>query len=134
MIVALRLFFSVVLLSMLVVTSWAGSQVALWNIPLEIGAHPWFIATLADAYWGFFVFYVWLCHKEPAWLARALWLLALTALGNIAVAAYGLAVTLRLPRDARPTDILLRRRPVSPLLPASLILALGLVSALAALG
>lgn len=132
MIVALRIFFTVVLLSMLAVTGWAGTQVPLWSIPREVGGHPWFIATLADAYWGFIIFYLWVCHKEPGVLARVLWLVALLLLGNIAMAAYGLAVTLRLPADARAADVLLRGRPLSPLLPAGLIAALGLVAALAA--
>lgn len=134
MIIALRIFFTIVLLSMLAVTGWAGSQVALWSIPREVGAHPWFVATLVDAYWGFLIFYLWLCHKEPSWLSRALWFLAVLVLGNIAAAAYGLAVVLRLPREAKPADVLLRRDPVSPLLPAGLVLGLGLVSAVAAFG
>jgi hypothetical protein len=133
MIVFLRIFFIVVLFSMLAVTGWAGSQVALWSVPREVGAHPWFIATLADAYWGFFTFYAWLCYKEPARLSRIFWFLAVVLLGNIAMAAYGLAVTLRLPREARMAEVLLRGRPFSPLLPASLVGGLMVVSGLAAL-
>jgi hypothetical protein len=133
MIIFLRTFFAVVLATMLLVTGWAGSQVALWDVPREVGMHPWFLATLADAYWGFFVFYVWIWYKEPSWVARAVWLLAVVLLGNIAMAAYGLAVTWRLPREAGVTDVLLRGSPVSRLLPVGLITGLGLVSALAAL-
>ena len=49
MIIFLRTFFAVVLATMLLVTGWAGSQVALWDVPREVGMHPWFLATLADA-------------------------------------------------------------------------------------
>lgn len=133
MIIALRVFFSVVLVSMLAVTSWAGWQVPLWAVPREVGGHPWFIATLFDAYWGFFTFFAWQCVKEPSWAARVAWFGALVLLGNIAMAAYGLAVTCRLPRTATAEQVLLRGQPVSPFLPLGLIAGLGLVSALAAL-
>lgn len=133
MIVALRLFFAVVLASMLLVTCWASSQVPLWGIPHAVGAHPWFIATLADTYWGFFTFYAWLAWKEPTALARVLWFLAIVLLGNIAMAAYGLAVTLRLPAVAPVEAVLQRGRPVSPLLPAALLGGGAFVAAIAAL-
>ena len=132
MILALRLYFLVVLGSMLAVTSWAGLQVPLWAIPPDVGGHPWFVATLFDAYWGFFTFYAWLFYKETSWLARVLWFVALVLLGNIGMAAYGLAVVFRLPLDAEPAQVLLRGKPVSPLLPGGLIAALLLISAVAA--
>jgi hypothetical protein len=133
MILGLRIFFAVVLGSMLAVTSWAGAQVSLWSIPREVGGHPWFIATLFDAYWGFFTFYVWQCYKEPSWRSRALWFIALVLLGNMAMAAYGLVVTLRLPTDATPEHILLRGQPISWLLPAALIAAILGVAGVAAM-
>lgn len=134
MIVALRCFFLVVLASMLAVTGWAGAQVALWSIPREIGGHPWFLATLADAYWGFFTFYLWLCHKEPSWLARVAWFVALVLLGNIAMATYGLIVVFRLPTHATARDVLLRGEPVPVWVPLGLSGALLAVSAVAAIG
>lgn len=127
MITTLRIFFFFVLGSMLAVTTWASIQVPLWAIPPVVGGHPWFIATLFDAYWGFFTFYAWLCYKETSWLARILWFCAIVLLGNIAMAAYGLAVVLRLPVDAKPAEILLRGQPVTPLLPATLTVAILLV-------
>lgn len=117
----LRLFFATVLVVMIGVTIWAGSQVPLWSIPRSVGAHPWFIATLFDAYCGFFTFFAWQCYKEPSWLARALWFVALVLLGNIAMATYGLAVIARAPRAAGAERILLRSAPLSPVLPATLI-------------
>ncbi len=133
MIFLLRIFFAVVLGSMLAVTSWAASQVPLWAIPRAVGAHPWFIATLFDAYWGFFTFYAWQCYRETTWAARAVWFIALVLLGNMAMAAYGLAVVWRLPLDARPEQVLLRGQPVPLILPALLIGALFAVSTAAAL-
>ena len=132
MIVALRTFFIAVFVTMVAVTSWAGAQVALWAIPASVGGHPWFIATLFDTYWAFFTFYVWLFYKEPSWTARLLWFVAIVLLGNMAMAAYALAVLFRVPADAEPSEVLLRGRPVSSWVPAVLIAAFGLVAAGAA--
>lgn len=84
----LRVLFAVVIGSMLWVTSWASGQCALFAIPREVFTHPWFIATLFDAYWGFITFYVWVAWKERALAARILWFLAIILLGNLAMAAY----------------------------------------------
>ena len=132
MIVALRTFFIVVFVTMVAITSWAGAHVALWAIPASVGGHPWFIATLFDTYWAFFTFYVWLFYKEPSWAARLLWFLAIMLMGNMAMAAYALAVLFRVRADAEPAEVLLRGRPVSPWVPAGLIAAFGLVAAGAA--
>ena len=108
MIVLLRVFFIVVLVSMLWVTSWASSHVALWAIPGAVGGHPWFVASLFDAYWGFLTFYCWVAYRETAWGARIGWLLAILLLGNIAMAVYMLIILFRLPSHAKASEILLR--------------------------
>jgi Protein of unknown function (DUF1475) len=109
MITALRAFFIVVLLSMLAVTTWASKQVPLWQLPYETWTHPWFIATLFDAYWGFLTFYLWLLYKEVSWVARLSWLVAILLLGNIAMALYALIQLYRVPATAPIEDVLLRR-------------------------
>lgn len=110
MIPALRLAAAFVLVAMLAVTTWASLQVALWNTPREVATHPWFIATLFDTYFAFLTFYVWLAYKETSNLARAVWLLAILLLGNIAMATYLLRELFRLPADATMEDLLLRRK------------------------
>lgn len=110
MILALRVFFVIVLVSMLAVTAWASGQCALWAIPRGVAAHPWFIATLFDAYWGFLAFYCWVFYKETSLTARLGWLLGILLLGNIAVSIYALIQLFRVPLDARVEDVLLRRR------------------------
>jgi hypothetical protein len=109
MIVALRLLFVVVLVSMLGVTSWASWHCALWNTPREVATHPWFIATLFDTYWAFITFYCWVAYKESSWLAKGLWLPAILLLGNIAMAIYMLIQLYRVPGTARLEEVLLRR-------------------------
>jgi predicted permease len=128
----LRILFSVVLGSMLGVTSWASLQGSLFAIPHAVATHPWFIATLFDTYWAFFTFFVWLAYKETSWLARALWLVAIVLLGNIAMSTYCLILLWRVPVDTPFEQVLLRgNRPVAWWVPAGLIaaiLGLGLVA------
>lgn len=106
---ALRLFFALVLLSMLAVTSWASLECALWKTPREVVMHPWFIATLFDTYWAFLTFYCWLAYKEVSWLSRGLWLLGILLLGNIAMAIYMLIQLFKVRASAKIEDVLLRR-------------------------
>ena len=109
MISFLRIFFCIVLVSMLAVTSWASMQCALWETPRAVATHPWFIATLFDTYWAFLTFYCWVVYKERGWAARILWLIAILLLGNIAMAVYMLIQLYRVPATARIEDVLLRR-------------------------
>jgi hypothetical protein len=109
-IIFLRVLFSVVLASMLCVTTWASLRCPLFGVPREVFTHPWFIATLFDTYWGFITFFVWVCYKETAWLARVAWFVAIMLLGNIAMAAYCLAELFRTPATGKLADVLIRRR------------------------
>jgi hypothetical protein len=104
----LRIAFSVVVISMLVVTGWASAQGALWNMPRAVATHPWFIATLFDCYFGFLTFYVWLAYRETGWLPRIIWLVAILLLGNLAMASYVLSIVWRLPANAPIEAVLLR--------------------------
>jgi hypothetical protein len=109
MIVLLRITFATVLVAMLCVTSWASSVVALWSIPREVAAHPWFVATLFDAYFAFLTFWLWLAWKERSWFPRVAWLVGILLLGNIAMAAYMLIQLFRLPTTATLDQLLARR-------------------------
>ena len=111
MILFLRALFLVVLASMLGVTSWASLQCPLFAVPHDVFAHPWFVATMFDAYWGFTTFFVWVCFKQVAWSARGAWLVAILLLGNIAMSAYCLRELFHLPPGARLADLLTVRRP-----------------------
>src|SRR5260221_6908966 len=124
MLLFLRALFIVVIASMLCVTSWASMKCPMFSIPREVFAHPWFIATMADAYWGFTTFFVWVCYKQTTLLARLAWFVAVMLLGNIAMSAYCLSELFKVSRD-EPLSALLTVRRNGPG-------ALGLV--LAALG
>ncbi len=113
MTIFLRLLFLVVLGSMLWVTTWASSLCPLFAVPRPVATHPWFLATMADAYWGFITFYVWVAFKQTAWCARAAWLVAILLLGNIAMASYCLA-ELFLVQKGEPLERLLTARRGGP--------------------
>lgn len=110
MIIFLRALFIVVLASMLGVTSWASYQCPLFAVPADVASHPWFIATLFDAYWGFITFFVWVCWKQTAWLARVSWFVAIMLLGNIAMAVFCLMELWRVPPGGDLTPVLSARR------------------------
>jgi hypothetical protein len=103
------------LLSLVGVSIWATGQIGIGDAIRALvgqptaGTHPWFIATLFDAYFGFLWFWAWIAYKETSNAARALWLVLVLGLGNIAMAAYMLLQLHRLPADATPAQLLLRR-------------------------
>ena len=96
MIKSLQVLFVVILGSMIWVTTWAGLQCPLFGVPRAVATHPWFIATMFDAYWGFITFYVWVFYKESRWLPRIAWFAAIMLLGNMAMSAYVLLQLRRL--------------------------------------
>ena len=110
MITGLRALFTVILASMLWVTSWASLQCPLFGVPRAVATHPWFVATLFDAYWGFVTFFVWVCFRQTKWTARIAWLVAILSLGNIAMSSYCLAALYRAPRDGKLSSVLTERQ------------------------
>ena len=110
MIIVLRLLFTVVLFSMLWVTAWASHLCPLFAVPRAVATHPWFIATMFDAYWGFTTFFVWVCFKQASWTARIAWFLAIMALGNIAMSSYCLSELYTVRTDGRVSELLTARR------------------------
>ena len=109
MIIFLRVFFLGILAAMLWVTTRASMDTAIWQLSASLTGDLWFQATLADAYFGFLTFFVWLAYKEPGWIARIAWLVAILLLGNIAMATYCLIQLFRVPASADLREVLLRR-------------------------
>jgi hypothetical protein len=110
LIIALRVLFALVLASMLSVTTWAGLQCGLFAVPKAVATHPWFIATMFDAYFGFTTFFVWVCFKQASWTARIAWFVAIMALGNIAMSSYCLSELSMVPSGGKVADVLTARR------------------------
>lgn len=120
MIIFLRVLFLVVIASMLAVTTWASLHTPIFSIPRDVFTHPWFIATLFDAYWAFIAFYVWVAWKEQSAAARIGWFVAIIALGNIAMAVYMLRELFAVPANGPLDPVFTRRNPGSVLLPVLL--------------
>jgi hypothetical protein len=120
---ALRILFSLILTTMLGVILWASSRCALFDIPREVFTHPWFIATLLDAYFAFVAFWVWVAWKEGTVAARLLWLPAILLWGNPAVAGYMLLELARVKSSGGKLDAVFTiKRPGNIALPCALTL------------
>ena len=109
MINALELLFAGVLLAMLALTVAASLDGSVVEAGRRLMLDPWGRATLADCYFGFLTFYLWVAYKQPGLGARALWFVLVMTLGNIAMASYLLWQLSRLPAGAGVEDLLLRR-------------------------
>lgn len=132
MITFLRILFSFVIVSMLVVTIWAGSQQSLSAFAQSATFRdPWVIATLLDAYWAFVTFFVWVAWKEQSIAARLLWFVAIILLGNLAMSAYMLAQLAAVPADGPLETVFTRRQPGKIILPSFLAVVGVVVYALA---
>ena len=123
MLLFLRLLFCGIIVSMLAMTGWASTQCAIFAIPREVFTHPWFIATLFDAYWAFITFFVWVAWKERSTAARVLWFIAIILWGNLAMATYVLVELFRIQRSDQLGEVFATRRPGKLALPASLAIA-----------
>lgn len=122
----LRFLFIVVIGSMVALTGWASHACSLFGIPAEVLHHPWFLATLADAYWAFIAFFVFVAWKQRDGLSRVSWFVAIMLLGNISIAAFFLRELFRISRAEEIAEIFSRREVGPRWLPVCLSL-LGLV-------
>ncbi len=108
MISFLRALFILVIISMLVVTVRASLDTAIWAIPPMVTADKWFQATLADAYFGFLTFFVWVAYKENSFARSAVWFILIMLLGNIAMASYALIQLFKVDARASLRSVLVR--------------------------
>jgi hypothetical protein len=110
--VALKVLFAAILIYMISMTTWVSlhKSILLSADEFSWAQHPWAVATLFDAYFGFVTFYAWVFYKETSWLARVVWFVAIMGLGNIAMSGYILIQLFRLRPEQPASDILLRSR------------------------
>lgn len=88
MIVLLRVLFGAILAAMLATTTWASLESNVFKGGAEMLRNRWGVATLADAYFGFLTFFVWVAWRERTMAARAVWFVLIMLLGNIAMSVY----------------------------------------------
>ena len=132
MIIFLRGLFIFIIVSMLGITGWAGSQQSLSDFAGSATfREPWVIATLFDAYWAFITFFVWVAWKEQSIAARLLWFVAIVLLGNFAMSAYLLVQLFAVPAASPLDEVFTRRQPGKVLLPGVLAVIAVIVYLLA---
>lgn len=100
--------FGSILVGMLAVTGWASQRQPILDAWSALWPDLWFRATLADAYFGFLVVFVWIGWRERTLLTRLVWFVLLMTLGNIAIAVYFLIALFQLEGDG--IDGLFRRK------------------------
>ena len=105
----LRAFFALILLAMLSVTITASIDQNLFEAVDTMWPNWWFKATLADAYFGFLTFFVWVAYKELRLWRKMVWFALIMLLGNLAISAYMLIELYKL-KAGDTADILLTRR------------------------
>ncbi len=105
-------FWSVVLIAMTWVTTWASLDRNVFLAAVDLWSDPWGRATLFDTYFAFLAVWVWIAWRERTPLRAAVWLVLLLALGNITIALYFLAALLRL-SPGESWDALFRPRALS---------------------
>ena len=84
----LQIYFILVLVVMFALTIRASLFENVIAAAIRLAQDPWGAATLADAYFGFLTFYLWVIYKESGVWPRIFWLAAILLLGNIAMAGY----------------------------------------------
>lgn len=105
----LALFWTGVLVAMLIVTVDASLDRSVVVAARDLWRDPWGRATLFDAYFAFLAVWVWIAWRERTALARGAWLVALLALGNFAIAAYFLHALATLPPGSSWQGLFARR-------------------------
>jgi hypothetical protein len=103
---SLTFLFGAILIAMLSVTSWASWRESILSGGGKVIEAPWGVATLFDAYSGFLTFFAWVFYKETKNWVRALWLIAILLLGNIAMSIYVL-IQIRKLKEGEPVSRLL---------------------------
>lgn len=84
----LKALFAFILFAMLSVTITATIDQNIFEAVGNIWSNWWFRATLADAYFGFLTFFVWVAYKELHLWRKLVWFALIMLLGNLATSAY----------------------------------------------
>jgi predicted permease len=105
MIIVLRVLFIAILAAMIVGTTWASLEENVFDGGSHVLRYRWGIMTLADAYFGFLTFFVWVAYKETTIVARLAWFVAIMLLGNIAMSLYVLLQLFRVPPGTRISSL-----------------------------
>ena len=110
----LIVLFSLILVAMLAITTFASFERNIVDAGRDLISDRWFQATLFDAYIGFVTFYVWVAYKERGLGGRVIWFVLIMLLGNIAISIYMLIQLAQLKPDEGWQELLMRHEPKMP--------------------
>lgn len=105
----LKGLFALILFSMLSVTITASIDQNIFEAVGNMWPNWWFKATLADAYFGFLTFFVWVAHKELRLWRKLVWFASIMLLGNFAISVYMLLELFKLQAGDNFETLLTRR-------------------------
>ena len=105
----LRAFFALILLGMLSVLTTASMDQNVFEAVSTMWPNWWFRATLADLYFGFITFFVWVAYKELRLWRKLVWFVSIMLLGNVATSVYMLLELFKL-KEGDTLETLLTRR------------------------
>jgi len=106
---SMKALYALIFFAMLSVTITASIDQNIFEAVGEMWPNWWFKATLADAYFGFLTFFVWVAYKELRLWRKLLWFALIMLLGNFAMSAYMLLELYRLQVGDTLETLLTRR-------------------------
>jgi uncharacterized membrane protein (DUF2068 family) len=106
---SMKALFALIFLSMLSLAITATIDQNMFEAVGNMWPNWWFKLTLADAYFGFITFFVWVAYKEFQLWRKLVWFAAIMLLGNLAISAYLLLELFKL-REEDNFETLLARR------------------------
>lgn len=105
----LKTLFALIIFAMLSITIIASIDQNIFEAVGNMWPNWWFKATLADAYFGFLTFFVWVAYKELRLWRKLLWFALVMLLGNLAISAYMLFELYKLQNGDNFATLLTRR-------------------------
>jgi hypothetical protein len=105
----LRALFALIFIGMLAVIITASKDQNIFEAVGNMWPNWWFKATLADAYFGFLTFSVWVTYKELHLWRKLIWFASIMLLGNLGISAYMLLELYKLQIGDTVETLLTRR-------------------------
>jgi len=105
----LKTLFTLIIFAMLSTIIIATTNQNIFEAVGNMWPNWWFKATLADAYFGFITFFVWVAYKELLLWRKLLWFALIMLLGNLAISAYMLLELYKLQGNDTFATLLTRR-------------------------
>lgn len=84
----LKVLFALIFFGMLSVIITASIDQNMFEAVSTMWPNWWFKATLADAYFGFLTFSIWVTYKELHLWRKLVWFASIMLLGNVAISVY----------------------------------------------